>query len=169
MKIILLERVANLGDLGDIVEVKNGYARNFLVPSGKAKRATKVNTEEFAAKRAEYELKQTDVLANAKSRFEQINEKSFAVTAKAGVDGKLFGSITSLDIVEAVNKSGVEIKKSEVTLPNGPLKTIGDFEVSVILHHDVHAIVKINVSSEAECYFSIIHNCDSRLQAGIIQ
>ena len=144
MKIILLERVANLGDLGDIVEVKNGYARNFLVPSGKAKRATKVNTEEFAAKRAEYELKQTDVLANAKSRFEQINEKSFAVTAKAGVDGKLFGSITSLDIVEAVNKSGVEIKKSEVTLPNGPLKTIGEFEVSVILHHDVHAIVKIN-------------------------
>lgn len=149
MKIILLERVANLGNLGDIVEVKNGYARNFLIPFGKAKRATKVNIEEFENKRTEYELKQTDILANAQARFNQINEKVYVIAAKAGVDGKLFGSVTAFDIVEAVNKSGVEIKKSEVALPNGPLKTIGEFEVDVILHHDVNAIVKINVTAEA--------------------
>ncbi len=149
MKIILLERVANLGNLGDIVEVKNGYARNFLIPYGKAKRATKANLDEFEGKRTEYELKQTDVLANAQARFNQINEKIYVISAKAGVDGKLFGSVTAFDIVEAVNKSGVEIKKSEVALPNGPLKTVGEFNVDVILHHDVNAIVKINVTAEA--------------------
>lgn len=149
MKIILLEKVANLGNLGDITEVKNGYARNFLIPSGKAKRANAENLKDFEARRAEYERNQSDVLANAQSRQSKIDGQVFVVAAKSGVDGKLFGSVTSFDIVEAVNKTGVEIKKSEVTLPNGPLKTVGEFEVNVILHHDVQATIKVNVTSEA--------------------
>ena len=149
MKIILLERVANLGSLGDIVEVKNGYARNFLIPFGRAKRANEANLKEFELKRAQYELNQSDILANAQARQARIDGQVFVVSAKAGVDGKLFGSITSFDIVEAVNQTGVDIKKSEVTLPNGPLKTIGEFDVSVILHHDVHATIKVSVTSEA--------------------
>lgn len=149
MKIILLERVANLGSLGDIVEVKNGYARNFLVPQGKAKRATEVNLKEFEARRAEYELNQTDILSNAQARHAKIDGVVFTVNAKAGVDGKLFGSVTSMDIVEVINASGVEVKRSEIALPNGPLKTIGEFEVDVLLHHDVHSKVKISVVSEA--------------------
>lgn len=149
MKIILLERVANLGNLGDIVEVKNGYARNFLIPFNKARRATANNLAEFEAKRAQYELMQSDILANAQARHSRIDGQVFVVTAKSGVDGKLFGSVTSFDIVEAVNKSGVEIKKSEVTLPNGPLKTVGEFDVNVILHHDVHAVIKVQVTPEA--------------------
>lgn len=149
MKIILLERVANLGSLGDIVEVKNGYARNFLIPSKKAKRATEENLKEFEAKRTEYEQNQKDVLSQATVRQAKLDGQVFVVNAKAGVDGKLFGSVTSFDIVEAVNKSGVEIKKSEVTLPHGPLKTIGEFDIDVILHHDVHAKIKVNVIPEA--------------------
>ena len=149
MKIILLERVANLGSLGDIVEVKNGYARNFLIPFNKARRATSHSLAEFEAKRAEYERGQSDVLANAQARQAKIEGQVFIVTAKSGVDGKLFGSVTSFDIVEAVNKSGVEIKKSEITLPNGPLKTLGEFDVTVILHHDVQAVIKVQVTPEA--------------------
>ena len=149
MKVILLENLANLGKLGDIVEVKNGYARNFLIPAGKAKRATAENLADFETRRAEYERNQTEILANAQSRQLKINGQAFDILAKAGVDGKLFGSVTSFDIVEAVNKSGVEIKKSEVTLPNGPLKTLGEFEVSVVLHHDVQATIKVNVIAES--------------------
>lgn len=149
MKIILLERVANLGSLGDVVEVKNGYARNFLIPQGKAKRATEANMQEFEARRAEYERNQSDILANAQARHAKIDGVVFTISAKAGVDGKLFGSVTSMDIAEAIKSSGVEIKRSEVTLPYGPLKTIGEFEVDVILHHDVHSKVKVNVVSEA--------------------
>ena len=150
MKVILLEKVANLGNLGDITEVKNGYARNFLIPFGKAKRATEQNLKDFEVRRAEYEKNQTDVLANAQVRQSKIEGQVYVVTAKAGVDGKLFGSVTSFDIVEAVNKSsGIEIIKSEVTLPNGPLKTVGEFDVTVILHHDVHATIKVNVTPEA--------------------
>ena len=145
MKIILLERVANLGALGDIVDVKNGYSRNYLIPAKKAKRATDANLKEFEAKRAEYELHQTNVLDNAVARQTKINGQVFVVNAKAGVDGKLFGSVTSLDIVESVNKAGVEIKKSEVSLPNGPLKTIGEFDINIFLHHDVQATIKVNV------------------------
>lgn len=149
MKIILLERVANLGSLGDVVEVKNGYARNFLIPQGKAKRATSANLEEFEVRRAEYERNQTDILSNAQQRHEKINGVTFTINAKAGVDGKLFGSVTSMDIAESIRAGGVEVKRSEITLPNGPLKTIGEFEVDVILHHDVHSKVVINVVSEA--------------------
>lgn len=148
MKIILLEKVANLGELGDIVEVANGYARNYLIPFGKARRATDDNLKQFEQKRAEYEVKQNEVLASAKERCSQIDGKSFSVPAKAGVDGKLFGSVTALDIVEAAKRAGVEIKKLEVKLPNGPLKTIGEFDVDILLHHDVHAVAKINVIAD---------------------
>lgn len=148
MKVILLEKVANLGKLGDVVEVKNGFARNFLIPFAKAKRATDANLKEFEVKRAEYELNQSDALASAQARQAKIENQVFIVSAKSGVDGKLFGSVTSMDIVAAINKSGVEIKKSEVALPNGPLKTIGEFDVTIILHHDVQALVKINVTPE---------------------
>ena len=149
MKIILLERVANLGSLGDIVSVKNGYARNFLIPSGKAKRATEANLGEFEARRAEYEQNQNSILANAQARHAKIDGVVFTVNAKAGVDGKLFGSVTSMDIADAINATGVEIKRAEIALPNGPLKTIGEFEIDVLLHHDVHSKVKISVVSEA--------------------
>ena len=149
MKIILLERVANLGSLGDIVEVKNGYARNFLVPQGKAKRATPANLAEFEARRAEYELNQTDILSNAQARHARIDGVVFTIKAKAGVDGKLFGSVTSMDIAEAICATGVDVKRSEITLPTGPLKTIGEFDVTVLLHHDVHSVIKISVVSEA--------------------
>ena len=149
MKIILLERVANLGTLGDVVEVKNGYARNYLVPQGKAKRATDENLAVFNERRADYERLQAEILSGAHSRHEKINGVAFTIKAKAGVDGKLFGSVTSMDIAEAINASGVEVKRSEITMPEGPLKTIGEFEVDVILHHDVHSKVIINVTSEA--------------------
>jgi large subunit ribosomal protein L9 len=149
MKIILLQRVANLGSLGDIVEVANGYARNYLLPFGFAKRATDASLKEFEARRSEYEKNQNDILASAQVRQSKLDGQSFQVAAKAGVDGKLFGSVTSFDIVAAVNKTGVEIKKSEVTLPNGPLKTVGEFDITVILHHDVKANIKVNVISEA--------------------
>lgn len=149
MKIILLERVTNLGKLGDIVDVKNGYARNFLVPQGKARRATETNLKEFEARRAEYERNQSDILDNAQFRHSKIDGIVFTIRAKSGVDGKLFGSVTSMDIAEAINASGVEVKRSEIAMPNGPLKTLGEFEVDVLLHHDVHSKVKINIVSEA--------------------
>lgn len=149
MKIILLDRIPNLGNLGDVVAVKNGYARNFLIPQGKAKRATELNLQEFESKRVEYERNQQDILAGAQARHAQINGVVFTINAKAGVDGKLFGSVTSMDITDAIKAIGVEIKRSEIALPYGPLKTIGEFEVDVLLHHDVHSKVKINVVSEA--------------------
>ena len=148
MKIILLERVANLGTLGDVVEVKNGYARNFLIPQGKAKRATDASLKEFELRRAEYEASQADILSNAEARHAKIDGVVFTVTAKSGVDGKLFGSITSMDISDAINASGVAVKRSEITLPNGPLKTIGEFEVDVILHHDIHSKIKVSVIAQ---------------------
>jgi len=149
MKIILLEKVANLGSLGDIVPVKNGFARNFLIPFSKAKRATDANLKDFELRRAEYEKHQAETLTGAEGRQAKINGQTYSVSAKCGVDGKLFGSVTSLDIATAVSKSGVEVKKSEVTLPNGPLKTIGEFDITILLHHDIHAVVKINVVPEA--------------------
>ena len=149
MKIILLERVANLGGLGDIVEVKSGYARNFLVPQGKARRATADNLKAFELRRAEYELNQADILGNAQARHARIDGVVFTIKAKSGVDGKLFGSDTSMDIAEAIVATGVEVKRSEIAMPHGPLKTIGEFEIDVLLHHDVHSKVKINVVSAA--------------------
>jgi large subunit ribosomal protein L9 len=148
MQVILLEKVANLGSLGDVVKVKDGYGRNFLIPQGKAKRATEANQAEFAARRADLEKQQADLLTAAQARGEKLAGFTLTVAQKAGVDGRLFGSVTNLDIASGLQAQGHDVKKSEVRLPNGPLKTVGEFPVSVALHHDV--VVDINVSVVAE-------------------
>jgi large subunit ribosomal protein L9 len=148
MQVILLEKVANLGGLGDVVRVKDGYGRNFLIPQGKAKRATEANQAEFAARRADLEKQQSDLLAVAQTRGEKLAGFALAIAQKAGVDGRLFGSVTNLDIATGLQAQGHEVKKSDVRLPNGPLKNIGEFIVSVALHHDV--VVDINVTVVAE-------------------
>jgi large subunit ribosomal protein L9 len=144
MQIILLEKVVNLGNLGDIVKVKDGYGRNFLIPQGKAKRATESNIAEFAARRAILEKQQADLLAAATKRGEKL-----AGYLKAGVDGRLFGSVGNGDIAEALTAAGFEVAKSEVRLPNGPLKAVGDHPVSIALHHDVVVEITVSVLGEA--------------------
>ena len=145
MEIILLEKVANLGQLGDVVKVKNGYGRNFLIPQGKAKRANAANLKEFEVLRAELEAKQVVILADATVRCGKLEGAVVTIAQKAGVDGRLFGSVTSQDVADAVTASGVEIKRHEVRLPNGPLKAIGEYELEIALHHDVVAPIKIVV------------------------
>jgi large subunit ribosomal protein L9 len=145
MQVILLDKVANLGSLGDQVNVKAGYARNFLVPQGKAVPATKKNIEFFEARRAELEAKLAEVLAAANARAEKINALE---TVKAGDEGKLFGSIGTRDIADAVTAAGVEVAKSEVRLPNGVLRTTGEHEVSFQVHSEVFAKVIVNVVAE---------------------
>ena len=144
MQVILLEKVGNLGALGDVVKVKDGYGRNFLIPQGKAKRATGPNIAEFAAKRTELEKKQADTLAAAKARGEKIAGFMLQISQKAGVDGRLFGSVSNHDIAEALAKQGFEVTKAEVRLPDGPIKMVGDHPVSIALHHDM--VVEITVS-----------------------
>jgi large subunit ribosomal protein L9 len=148
MQVILLEKVANLGTLGDVVRVKDGYGRNFLIPQGKAKRATEANQAEFAARRADLEKQQADLLTVAQARGEKLAGFALTIAQKAGVDGRLFGSVTNLDIATGLQAQGHEVKKSDVRLPNGPLKNVGEFAVSVALHHDV--VVDINVTVVAE-------------------
>lgn len=148
MQIILLEKVVNLGSLGDVVKVKDGYARNFLIPEGKAKRANEKNLAEFQARRAELEKKQSDELSAAQARAEKLNGLMVQVSQKAGDDGRLFGSVTNSDIVDALKAQGFEIAKSEVRLPNGPLKQIGDFPVTLALYHDVTADITVSVLGE---------------------
>lgn len=149
MQVILLEKVANLGVLGDIVKVKDGFGRNFLIPQGKAKRATEANKAEFAARRAELEKQQADILVAAKARGEKLAGANVKITQKAGVDGRLFGSVSNIDVAEALKAQGLEVVKSEVRMPAGPLKTIGDFPVSVALHHDVVVDITVTVVAEA--------------------
>lgn len=149
MQVILLEKVANLGSLGDIVKVKDGYGRNFLIPQGKAKRATEANKAEFAARRAELEKQQAAILAAAQARAEKLANFVVSIAQKAGVDGRLFGSVTNFDIADAITAKGVEVAKAEVRLPNGPLKSIGDFTITLALHHDVTADVVVSVVAEA--------------------
>ncbi len=148
MKVILLEEIPNVGSLGAVATVKNGYARNYLIPKGLALRATEANQKEFELKKAEYELNQANIVARSKARQEQINGQVYTIAAKAGVDGKLFGSVTALDIVEVAKNAGVEIKRAEVLLPNGPFKTIGEFDVAIDLHHDIRAHIKLNITAE---------------------
>jgi len=145
MQIILLEKVANLGQLGDVVKVKDGYGRNYLIPQGKAKRASEANLKEFEARRAELEAKQAQILADAKERSAKLENAVITIEQKAGVDGRLFGSVTNVDIADAVNAFGVAITRQEVRLPNGPLKTIGEYDLEVALHHDVVAPIKVVV------------------------
>ncbi len=148
MQVILLEKVANLGNLGDIVKVKDGYGRNFLIPQKKAKRATDANKAEFAAMKAELEKQQVALLTSAQKRGEALAGYVLQVTQKAGVDGRLFGSVTNTDIAEGLTAAGHKVAKAEVRMPNGPLKTIGEHPVSIALHHDV--VVDINVTVIAE-------------------
>lgn len=148
MQVILLEKVVNLGNLGDVVKVKDGYGRNFLIPQGKAKRATEANKAEFAARRAELEKHQAELLVAAQKRAEKLAGYLVQVTQKAGVDGRLFGSVTNYDIAETLTAQGFEVSKSEIRMPNGPLKTIGDHPVAVALHHDVVVDITVSVLGE---------------------
>lgn len=149
MEVILLDKVNKLGSLGDKVKVKNGYARNFLIPSGKAKPATPENLKEFEAMRAELERKSSDALAVANSRKQRIEEiGSLAIKAKVGGEGKLFGSVGTYDIVEAATAAGLDVQKSEVRLPTGKLREIGEFQVTLHLHTDVDACITVIVEPE---------------------
>ncbi len=148
MQVILLDKVVNLGTLGEIVKVKDGYARNFLIPSGRARRATAANKAEFEAKRAELEKAAAAKLAESQAQGEKLAGTTVKLTQKAGVDGRLFGSVTNSDIAEELGKQGYKVAKSQVRLPNGPIKTVGDTTVSVSLHTDV--VVDINVTVYGE-------------------
>jgi len=148
MQIILLEKVANLGNLGDIVKVKDGFGRNFLIPQGKAKRATDSNKAEFEARRAELEKQQAALLDAAKDRAKALAGFNLAVTQKAGVDGKLFGSVTNTDIAEGLTAKNIKVVKAEIRMPNGPLKTVGQHQVTIALHHDVTVDITIDVIGE---------------------
>jgi large subunit ribosomal protein L9 len=148
MQIILLDKVVNLGNLGEIVRVKDGYARNFLIPSGRARRATEAAKKDFEARRAELEKVAAAKLAEAQALGEKLAGTTVKVTQKAGVDGRLFGSVTNYDIAEELNKNGYKVVKAQVRMPNGPIKMIGDSTVSVALHTDV--VVDINVSVYGE-------------------
>ena len=148
MEVILMEKVANLGELGDVVRVKDGFARNFLIPHGKAKRATDANRKEFESKRAELEKAQAEQLAAAKSRGEKLEGLTLQITQKAGPDGRLFGSVTNYDIVEALKKQGHDVDRSNIRMPQGPLKQVGDFPIQVALHTDVTVTINVSVLGE---------------------
>ncbi len=150
MQVILLEKVANLGNLGDVVKVKDGYARNFLIPTKAARRATEAAIKEFEAKRAELEKIAAAKLADAQKLGEALSGKTVRIAQKAGVDGRLFGSVTNADVADALTKAGTAIAKSQVRLPNGPLKTVGEFPVSVAAHTDVIVEITVHVVAEAE-------------------
>ena len=148
MQVILLEKVVNLGQLGDVVKVKEGYARNFLIPQGKARRATETAIKEFETRRADLEKAQADKLAAAQAVQARLSGTKVQVTAKAGVDGRLFGSITNYDIAEALTKQGFEVNKAQVRMPQGPLKLVGDHPITVALHSDVTAEISVTVVGE---------------------
>jgi large subunit ribosomal protein L9 len=148
MKIILMEKVVNLGNLGNVVTVKDGYARNFLIPQGKAKRATSKNLEEFAARKAEIEQKAAEALAAAQARATALEGFVLNLTQKAGVDGRLFGSVTNADIADGLKAAGHAVAKADVRMPNGPLKTIGEFSVGLSLHTDVALEISVTIQPE---------------------
>ena len=148
MQIILLDKVVNLGNLGEIVKVKDGYARNFLIPSGRARRATEAAKAEFEARRAELEKAAAAKLAEAQVLGEKLAGTAIKLTQKAGVDGRLFGSVTNFDIAEELSKNGYKVAKSHVRMPNGPIKVIGDSTVSVALHTDVVVDITVSVYGE---------------------
>ena len=148
MQIILMEKVVNLGGLGDIVKVKDGYARNFLIPQGKARRATPANMAEFEKKRAELEAAEKAALAIAQEQGAKLDGLMVQITQKAGVDGRLFGSVTNHDIVDALKAQGFEVERAAVRLPQGPLKMIGDHQVAIALNSDVVVNITISVLGE---------------------
>lgn len=148
MQIILLEKIANVGNLGDVVKVKNGFARNFLIPQGKAKRATPENLKAIEAKRAELEAAANEKLVAAQGVAEKLEGQNFRISQKAGVDGRLFGSVTNVDIVEALKAQGVAVEKAMIRMPEGPLKHVGDFAITVAPHTDVVANITVTVVGE---------------------
>jgi large subunit ribosomal protein L9 len=149
MQIILLEKVINLGQLGEVVKVKDGYARNFLIPQGKAKRATQTNLAEFEKRRAELEKAQAEALTAAQERAAKLDGLMVQITQKAGVDGKLFGSVTNSDIAEALKAQGFDVPKAAIRMPGGPLKQVGDQQFKVALHTDVVVTITVSVLGEA--------------------
>lgn len=148
MQIILLEKIVNLGQLGEVVRVKDGYARNYLIPSGKAKRATDSAIKEFEVRRADLERLHAEKLQAAQVQGERLQGLTLQITAKAGVDGRLFGSVTNFDVSEALGKQGFEVAKSSVRLPVGPLKTVGDHKIAIALHTDVVVDITVSVLGE---------------------
>jgi large subunit ribosomal protein L9 len=148
MQVILMERIGNLGNLGDVVRVKDGYARNYLIPRGKAKRATPENLKVFETRRAELERAQGDVLATARERASKLEGLRLEIAQKAGIDGRLFGSVTNHDICEALEKQGHELERSQIRMPQGPLKQVGEHPLQVALHSDVSATITVAVVAE---------------------
>lgn len=148
MQIILMEKVVNLGNLGDEVKVKDGYARNFLIPQGKAKRATEANRKVFEARRAELEQAQAAQVAVAQALAGKLEGLMLQIKRKTGVDGRLFGSVTNIDIAEALLAQGITVERSAIRLPEGPLKTVSDTQVPIALHTDVTAVITVSVLGE---------------------
>ena len=149
MQVILLEKLVNLGKLGDVVKVKEGFARNYLIPQGKAKRATPANIAEFELRRAELEKTESEVLSAAQEQAAKMQGLMVQITQKAGVDGKLFGSVTNVDITEALQAQGFPIQKAAIRMPHGPLKQVGDYNITVVLHSDVTANITVSVLGES--------------------
>ena len=148
MQVILMEKVVNLGNLGDVVKVRDGFARNFLIPQGKAKRVTPENLAEFEKRRAELERQQAEKLSGAQGKAAKLEGLMVQITRKAGVDGRLFGSVTNFDIADALKAQGFEVEKSEIRMPQGPLKSVGDAQVQIVLHSDVLANITVSVLGE---------------------
>jgi large subunit ribosomal protein L9 len=148
MQVILMEKVANLGNLGDVVKVKDGFARNFLIPQGKARRATQENLKAFEAKRAELEKAQSEQLRKAQEHGAKLEGFMLQITQKAGPDGRLFGSVTNYDIVEGLDKQGHKVERAQIRMPQGPLKQVGDYPIQVALHTDVTATITVSVLGE---------------------
>ena len=148
MQVILLEKIVNLGGLGDVVKVRDGFARNFLIPHGKAKRATPANVAEFERRRTDLEQAQADALAKAQEKAAKLDGLMVQITQKAGVDGKLFGSVTNVDVSEALKLQGFEVPKAAIRMPQGPLKTVGDHPLKIALHADVVVTVTVSVLGE---------------------
>jgi large subunit ribosomal protein L9 len=148
MQVILLEKVANLGQLGEVVKVKDGFARNYLIPHGKARRATPENRAEFEQRRAELEKTQAEALVAAQEKGARLDGLAVQIAQKAGVDGKLFGSVTNFDIAEALAKQGFEVSKSTIRMPQGPLKMVGEHPLKIALHTDVVVTVTVSVVAE---------------------
>jgi large subunit ribosomal protein L9 len=149
MQVILLEKVVNLGGLGEVVKVKDGFARNFLIPQGKAKRATPENLAEFETRRGDLEKTQADALAAAQERGAKVDGLTVQIARKAGVDGRLFGSVTTYDIAEALQGLGHEVERAAIRLPQGPLKAIGDYDLALALHSDIVVHIKVSVLGES--------------------
>lgn len=150
MEVILLEKVENLGNIGDLVKVKSGYGRNFLLPKGKATLATAENIAAFEARRAELEQKQADERASAEARARQLVGLELKLTAKSGTEGKLFGSLGTIDIAEACAQAGIPVQRSEIRLPHGPIRVLGEHEIEIHLHTDINVTVRVEVVPDEE-------------------